>query len=205
LPIADITEDIVIYKDGGAALVMESTSLNFGLLSGREQQAIIAAYAALLNSLSFSIQIHIRSEKKDISTYLNYLDSYSKNIQNAKLASVMASYRKFITDTVKKKNVLGKRFFVVIPFSPLELGISTSVLSLAKNKEPLPYPKSYVIKKAKVSLYPKRDHMVRQAKRLGIIFRQLSTDEMVKLYYHIFNPETPIAQSPQPTVNMNYE
>jgi hypothetical protein len=41
LPIADITNDVVIYKDGGAALVMESTSLNFGLLSEKEQAAVI--------------------------------------------------------------------------------------------------------------------------------------------------------------------
>jgi hypothetical protein len=52
LPIADITNDIVVYKDGGAALVMESTSLNFGLLSEKEQQAVIAAYAAMINHFS---------------------------------------------------------------------------------------------------------------------------------------------------------
>ena len=191
LPIADITEDIVIYKDGGAALVMESTSLNFGLLSEKEQQAIIVAYAALINSLSFSIQILVRSERKDISTYLHYLDGYAQKIQNQQLAKVMASYRQFITETVKKKNVLGKRFFMVIPFSPLELGISKSVMSVAKSSGPLPYSKSYVIKKAKVALYPKRDHLMRQARRLGISLHQLTTDEMIKLFFHIYNPEVP--------------
>ena len=191
LPIADITEDIVVYKDGGAALIMESTSLNFGLLSEKEQQAIIVAYAALINSLSFPIQILIRSERKDISTYLHYLDGYAQKIQNPQLTKVMASYRKFITETVKKKNVLGKRFFMVIPFSPLELGISKSVLSVTKRKGPLPYPKSYVIKKAKVSLYPKRDHLVRQGRRLGITLRQLNTEEMIKLFFHIYNPAIP--------------
>ena len=70
LPISDITDDIVLYKDGGAALVMESTSLNFSLLSEKEQEAVIAAYAALLNSLSFAIQIVIRTQRKDISNYL---------------------------------------------------------------------------------------------------------------------------------------
>ena len=33
VPIADIVDDIVLYKDGGAAVVMETSSLNFGLLS----------------------------------------------------------------------------------------------------------------------------------------------------------------------------
>lgn len=191
LPIADITEDIMVYKDGGAAIVMESTSLNFGLLSEKEQEAVIVAYAALINSLSFSIQIVVRSERKNIGSYMSYLATYRQKATNPKLVSLMDSYRDFILDTVKKKNVLGKRFFIIIPFSPLELGVAKSALSLAKRKGPLPYTKSYVVKKAKISLYPKRDHLIRQARRLGLTLTQLSTDELVKLMFHIYNPEKP--------------
>lgn len=191
LPIADITDDIVLYKDGGAAIVMESTSLNFGLLSEKEQQAVIAAYAALLNSLSFSIQIVVRSKRKDIGKYMEGLEEAGKNIQNPKLQNIMASYKNFISETIKKKNVLGKKFYVVIPFSPLELGVTKSFLSTTRGKGPLPFPKSYVIKKAKVSLYPKRDHVVRQAGRLGLQLNQLSTSEIMQLFYDIYNPEKP--------------
>ena len=79
LPIADITNDIVVYRDGGAALVMESTSLNFSLLSEKEQEAVIAAYAAMINSLTFSIQIVVITQKKDITSYLTFLDEQAKN------------------------------------------------------------------------------------------------------------------------------
>lgn len=199
IPVADITEDIVLYKDGGAAIVLESTSLNFGLLSEKEQQAVIAAYAALLNSLSFPIQIVVRSQRKDISTYINRLDEAKEKIQNEKLASLMDSYKNFISETIKKKNVLGKRFYIVIPFSPLELGVTKSFLSTTKGKKPLPFPKSYVVKKAKVSLYPKRDHFVRQAKRLGIQLRQLSTQELINLFYNIYNPEPPATKKDDAT------
>ena len=78
LPIAEITDGIVIYKNGGAALIMESTSLNFGLLSEREQIAVIASYAGLLNSFNFPVQIVIRSQKKDISNYMVYLEEAQK-------------------------------------------------------------------------------------------------------------------------------
>ncbi|HTK03747.1 MAG TPA: hypothetical protein VL401_03215, partial [Alphaproteobacteria bacterium] len=88
LPIADITNDVVVYKDGGAALVMESTSLNFGLLSEKEQSAVIAAYAAMINSLSFSIQIMVRTQRKDISNYINYLDEEAKKITHPLLAKL---------------------------------------------------------------------------------------------------------------------
>jgi len=191
LPVADITEDIVLYKDGSAAIVMETTSLNFGLLSEKEQQAVIAAYAALLNSLSFSIQIVVRSERKDISIYMDYLDESAKKITNPKLALIMQDYKAFVSETIKKKNVLGKRFYVVLPFSALELGVTKSFLSTTKRSGPLPFPKTYVVKKAKVSLYPKRDHLMRQGGRLGIQMRQLSTNELIELFYKIFNPEKP--------------
>ena len=191
VPIADITEDIVVFKDGGASLVLESSSLNFSLLSEKEQQAVIIAYGALLNSLSFPIQIVVRSQIKDISKYLDYLAEARAKIQNPKLLATIDSYRKFITETVKKTNVLGKNFYIVIPFSPLELGVGKSAAALTKKKGPLPFPKSLVVKKAKVSLYPKRDHLIRQAARLGLRLRQLTTEELVLLYYNLFNAAPP--------------
>lgn len=201
IPIADITEDIALFKDGGAALVMESTSLNFGLLSEKEQEAVIAAYAALLNSLSFSIQIVVRTIRKDISSYIKFVDEAAKKVTNQKLVILITSYKKFITDSIKKKNVLGKKFYIVIPFSPLELGVAKSIVSLAKTKGPLPFPKSYVIKKAKIILYPRRDHLIRQAGRLGIKLNQLSTKEIFELFYNINNPQLPGIKKEESEVN----
>lgn len=204
LPIADITNDIVIYKDGGAALIMESTSLNFGLLSEKEQEAVIAAYAAMINSLSFSIQIVVLTQKKDISSYLNYLNEQSQKITHPLLAKLMQDYKSFITDSVKKRNVLGKRFFVVLYLSPLELGVTKSVAVVTKRSGPLPFTESFVIKKAKITLYPRRDHLIRQAGRLGIKFKQLATPELINLFYTIYNPEKPaVKKEPEVILDQN--
>lgn len=191
MPIADISDDMILFKDGGAAIVMETTSLNFGLLSEKEQQAVVYSYAALLNSLSFSIQILVRSQRKDISNYLAYLTEASTRISNPKLQVVMSSYRSFIGEIVKKKNVLGKRFFIILPFSPLELGAGKSISTLAK-KGPLPFPKSYIVKKAQIGLFPKRDHLVRQAGRLSIKLTQLNTNQLIELMYDYYNPAAPV-------------
>ncbi len=204
LPIADITNDIVLFKDGGAALVMESTSLNFGLLSEREQSAVIAAYAAMINSLSFSVQIVVRTQRKDISAYLDFLDEEAKKISQPLLAALMQSYRSFITESVKKKTILGKRFFVVLYLSPLELGVGKSVAAITKGAKPLPFTKSYVVKKAKITLYPRRDHLTRQAGRLGLKFRQLSTQELIDLYFAVYNPEKPAVKK-EPEVVLEHK
>lgn len=190
LPVADIVDDLAVYKDGGAALVLESTSLNFGLLSEREQQAVIAAYSALLNSLSFSVQIVIRSKRKDISAYMKSLDEAAQRITNPKLTYLMRGYQTFVSDIIKKKNVLEKKFFIVLPFSPLELGVTKSFVATTKRGKTLPFSEDYVIRKAKVALYPKRDHIMRQAGRLGLKLRQLSSNQLVELFYQIYNPST---------------
>ncbi len=205
LPISDISNDIVLYKDGGAALIMESTSLNFGLLSEKEQQAVIAAYAAMINSLSFSIQIVVRTQRKDISSYINFLDTQAQKLTHPLLQKLMANYKSFILESVKKKNVLGKRFYVVLYLSPLELGVVKSIASVTKKKSStLPFPKSYVIKKAKITLYPRRDHLIRQAGRLGIKFKQLTTPELVDLFYAIYNPEPPAVKK-EPEVVLEHK
>ena len=191
LPIADITEDLVILKNGGAALIMESSSLNFSLLSEKEQQAVIYSYAALLNSLSFPIQIMIRSQLKDISKYMNYIEKAREKIANPKLALFMAKYKDFIQETIKRKNVLGKTFYIIIPFSPYEMGIVKSASIITKKETKLPFSKQYLIKKAKISLNPKRDHIIRQGRRLGLTIKQLTTTQLIDLFYNVFNSEPP--------------
>lgn len=189
LLVADITEDIILTKEGGAALVLRTSALNFSLLSEKEQSAIIYAYAALLNSLSFPIQVLIRSQKKDVSQYLEYLKEKEAGINNPKLKDLMSSYRDFVSSVVKKRNVLEKEFYIVIPFSPFELGVSfkgfVDILP-AKKKRKVPFPKEYVVKKAKTVLYPRRDHVVRQSGRLGIKVRQLTTEELADLFLDIY-------------------
>ena len=192
IPIADIVDDMILLKDGGAAIVFESTSLNFSLLSEKEQEAVITAYAALLNSLSFSIQILIRSQRKDISSYILYLDESLAKLTNPLLHRLMLGYKTFITETIKKRNVLSKKFYLIIPFSALELGVTKSILTLTKRKGPLPFSKSYVFKKAKTVLYPKRDHLVRQAGRLGLRLKQLTNPELIEIFYDIYNPRPQI-------------
>ncbi|MBI3282777.1 hypothetical protein HYZ70_01740, partial [Candidatus Curtissbacteria bacterium] len=64
LDIYTIKDHLVFLKDGSVALVLQTTAINFSLLSEEEQDATIYAYSALINSLSFSIQILIRSSRK---------------------------------------------------------------------------------------------------------------------------------------------
>lgn len=195
LPIYDIQENLVVLKNGGAAMVIETSAVNFGLLSEQEQDAIIYAYAALLNSLNFPIQILIRSSRKDISAYLQLLEDAAKKQNSERKRRWITAYRTFIADTVQRRNVLDKKFYVVIPFTPLELGtvssLGKSIVSSIKPTAPpkrLPASLSDILKKATLALIPKRDHIMRQLERIGLTARQLTNQELLSLLYQTYNP-----------------
>lgn len=188
--IEDIDHDIVMFVDGSCAMTITTTAVNFGLLSEKEQEAIIYAYAGLLNSLSFPVQIVVRSQHKDISSYLKLLEEQEKRQKNPKLVKSISDYRAFVAATVKEKDVLDKKFYIVIPFSSLELGVSTKVLFGSK-KHGLPYDKAYIYDKALTVLTPKRDHILRLLTRLGLRGRQVTSEQLVRLFFSIYNPGTP--------------
>lgn len=189
--IEDISNDIVMFADGSCAIVLSTTAVNFGLLSEKEQEGLIYAYASLLNSLTFPIQVLIRTQQKDISSYLELLKEQEQKQKNPKLANSISKYRTFVEQTVKERNVLDKKFYVVIPFSSLEIGVSTNVLFGSK-KRGLPYPKEFIYDKATLVLSPKKDQLVRLLGRLGLRSEQLSTQQLMKLFFSIYNPGTPV-------------
>lgn len=205
LPIEDIVDGVVILKDGSCAAVLQTSSVNFDLLSEREQEAMVFAYGGILNSLNFPVQIVIYSTTKDVSFYLNNLKKIEEGQNNPLLKERISFYRKFIEETVKKNDVLSKSFYVVVPFSILELGIKSMSSQMfggmpmltKKTPKDLPFSKDYILEKAKASLEPKKDHLSRLFSRLGLEVRALNTKELIELFYRIYNEETEANQKIQ--------
>ncbi len=192
--IEDIDRDIVMFRDGSCALVIATTAVNFGLLSEREQESMIYSYAGLLNSLSFPIQIIVRSQHKDITHYLKLLEIQEAQQKSPKLAKSIHDYRMFVASTVKEKDVLDKKFYIAIPFSSLELGVSTSVLFGSK-KRGLPYPKEHIFERALIVLAPKADQILRLLGRLGLGGRQMTTDQLIRYFFLAYNPDSPALEA----------
>lgn len=168
-------------KDFSASTVIKVGAVNFWLLSAEEQSSIIYSYAGLINSLSFPVQIVILSKKMDISSYLEYLESMIHSNGDDLIKKRLESYKEFIKTIVKKNSVLEKNFYFVVPFSPLELGISGAKSGLKKE---------YVIARAKTSLYPKRDHLLRLLAKIGLRATVMQKQELTELFYNLYNPST---------------
>src|SRR3989344_4182396 len=113
LDIEDIRNDLVILKDGSCCLILQTTAVNFSLLSEGEQDATIYAYAGMLSSLTFPVQILIHSQKKNIQSYLALLNTQEQKIKNPLLKGQLVKYRDFITQTVKENDVLDKKYYII--------------------------------------------------------------------------------------------
>src|SRR3989338_8385058 len=187
LEIEDVLEDVVLLRSGAAALVIETSAVNFGMLSEEEKDSLIYAYASLLNSLSFPLQVVILSKSMDISSYIELVTQTEEKQPNQLIKDRLKNYREFILSIIKENKVLEKKFYLVIPFSTLELGIKSSFNVSGGNKK-LPFSKDYILSRAKTALFPKRDHLMRQLGRIWLKGRQLNTQELVELFYNIYNP-----------------
>ena len=191
LDIYTIKDHLVYLKDGSVALVLKTTAINFNLLSEEEQDATIYAYAALLNSLSFPIQILIRSQRKNITDYLDRLDQRIQVTSSQKIKESIINYCQFVKSLVKENQVLEKKFYIVIPFSTIELGLTAKSFNpFAKDTQKPPFELDHITEKASLALYPRRDHLIRQFARLGLSVKQLTTTELTNLFHHAYNPNS---------------
>jgi hypothetical protein len=106
LDVYDIVNDMVLLKDGTAAVILQIGTMNFSLLAEQEQDAVIFTYGSLLNSLNYPIQINIQSQTKDATKYLRLLDEQIKKASSDRKAILIRQYRDFVATLIRERNVL---------------------------------------------------------------------------------------------------
>ena len=163
IEIQNIVDNVVLLSGGFAALIIEVQATNFALLSKEEQDVRVLSYSSLLNSLSFPIQVFIRSKKIDISSYLRQLDDQVIKSQNQLLRPQIKLYKDFVQDLVKVNTVLDKKFYIAIPYSSLEGG------------------------SAKSKLMSKAESLHAMLLRMNLPAKTLGEPELVKLFHEIYN------------------
>jgi hypothetical protein len=194
LEVKDIIDDLILTKTGSVALVVQTTAVNFDLLSEYEQENKIYAFAGLLNSLNFHIQILIRTNRIDITKYIDYLKAQNSKPMTEGLKHQLNVYTHFIENLIVQNDVLDKKFYIVIPYNPAgEVSLLNSLDSFNKEKEAarlkeLEELKYKVIEQGAIFLAPKRDHVLKQLNRMGLLGHQLTNNELMELFYDIYNP-----------------
>lgn len=177
--IIDIVDNIVVLEGGYACVIIELTATNFALLSRQEQDAKVYAYAGLLNSLNFPIQVLVRNKRVDITSYINQLEDSERRTTNAQLRDQIEQYKVFVNEMVTVNVVLNKQFYIVISYSSLEGGISSIAPGGAQ--------KDAFVEAARKTLLTKAESIHGQLNQLAASAKLLNREELIKLFYDIYN------------------
>ncbi len=187
VPINEIREGIMILKDGSMRAVVLATSINFALKSTEEQESVIYQFQNFLNSLDFSVQIYIQSRKLDIRPYIALLEDRQK-AQNSDLMKMQISeYIMFIRGLTEGSNIMTKSFFLVIPYNTAANPTKGLANILNKNKENIEN-KNDEFEEIKNQLEQRVSVVEQGLARCGVKVARLGSEELVELFYRIFNP-----------------
>lgn len=188
VPVSDIHDDVVILKDGQMCMVLLATSINFALKSADEQQAILSQFQSFLNSIDFSMQIYIQSRRLDIRPYLAVLKEREALQDNDLMRIQLREYMEFVSTFTTQVDIMTKNFFVVVPYTPLTLEVKgfSRFLKPSADKKDRETGKFF---EDRTQLEQRISVVEQGLGRIGIRTAPLGTEELVELFYHIFNPE----------------
>lgn len=190
VPLRDIKDNVVITKTGQMNMVLLASSINFALKSVDEQEAILRQFQSFLNTIDFSLQIYVQSRRLNIQPYLDLLLAREDKQDNDLMKIQLREYIQFIKTFTNEVEVMTKSFFVVIPYTPVSANLQGN---LSGFKELLGGKKNVYFDDKNFA-----EHKLQLEQRVALVEQGLSAigvrtillqdEELVELYYHIFNP-----------------
>jgi len=176
--IKEVKEGILILSDNRYRSILATSSVNFELQSEEEQDVIVDAFQAFLNSLTVPIQILIRVRELDIDHYLEDFQAKLIDEKEPIYKEQLKNYSEFIRKLVSGNKILSRRFYLVIPHD------NKTKFDFATAKEQLMLEQEIIIK---------------GLEKIGMTAKQLTSLEVLDLFYSFYRPEQakiqPLAQA----------
>jgi len=183
-----ISDGVVYLKGGKMRKVVIVSGVNFDLKSGDEQNIILAGFQNFLNTLDFSVQFFVHSRKMNVDNYIEKVEKRKEGEKNELLKIQIGEYLNFIKSFVDENSIISKSFFVVIPYDSGEIIQQTKGLlsffkkSDAKSKEENREERIQ-------QLNYRTEDVVSGLRQMGLRAVPLEDEELVELYYNLYNPE----------------
>lgn len=167
IAIKGVRDGVLMLPDNQYRVVLQVSALNFELKSEQEQDAIIDTYENFLNSLGTNLQILIRTREIDMDKYLEDLTERLKDENEAIYQKQLKNYDEFIRSLIANNKILTRHFYLIIPY----VASSKADFELVQEQ-----------------LNLKTDIVSKGMTRLGMHARQLSSLEVLDLFYSFYNP-----------------
>ncbi len=190
VPVRDIRDNVVILKNGQMCMVLLASSINFALKSLDEQQAILGQFQSFLNTLDFSLQFYVQSRRLNIQPYLDQLLEREPLQDNDLMRIQLREYMEFIKTFTNEVDVMSKNFFIVVPYTPTQIDFTGNIGAVFGRKRDLAIEETKV-EENRLQLEQRVALVEQGLGRIGIRTVTLQNEELVELYYHIFNPGDP--------------
>ena len=201
VPIERIRDGVIILKTGELRAVLITNSLNLSLKSEDEQQAVLVQFQNFLNSLDFSIQFFIESRRLNIKPYIELLQERSKEVKEDLLKIQIHEYIGFITKFTEESNIMTKHFFITVPYFQSgqnnSSNTSSSLLSFGESSGSSFNENQNSFEASRIQLEQRISTVLQGLSRFGLRGQQLGTEEVVELFYKLFNPSEQNREAPK--------
>lgn len=183
----------VILKGGSLRKILLVSGINFALKSEDDKNIILGAYQEFINALDFSLQIIVHSRRLNIQGYLDGMVKRRETETNELLREQINEYCEFIKSFVEQSDIMGKSFFVVVPYDRVVLpsagGILGSIPFFGKKKgtaETAQEGKS--LDEAVAQVNQRADQVSAGLAGIGLRAVALNNEELIELFYNLYNP-----------------
>jgi hypothetical protein len=191
--IRDIKNGVVILKSGQICKILLASSINFALKSRDEQQAILFQFQNFLNTLDFSLQIYVQSRRLNIEPYLANLRALESQQYSDLMRVQLREYIEFIRTFTTEVDVMSKNFFVVIPYTAPKLDFKKSFSSMLSQGRAV---ETNTLEEQRLQLEQRQSVVEQGLNRIGVRTISLKDEELVELFYHIYNPSDVTGSAP---------
>lgn len=193
VPIKEVRDGIIILKDGSLRAMVMASSINLALKSQDEQVAIIGQFQNFLNSLEFTVQFFVESRDLDIRPYIALLEERYAATLDELMKIQIREYIAFIKDFTERANIMTKNFFIVVPYDPALIARGGGVAGAVGSLLPGGNIQATVLTDEQFEQYrtqiEERLAVIEQGLvRTGVRVVTLGTEEIIELFYKLFNP-----------------
>ncbi|MCA9308904.1 TraC family protein [Candidatus Saccharibacteria bacterium] len=167
IAIKGVRDGILILPNNQYRAVLQVSALNFELKSEEEQDAIIDTYESFLNSVGTSLQILIRTREIDMDKYLEDLTERLDGEAEPVYRDQLKNYDEFIRSLITSNKILTRHFYLIVPY-------------VAGKKT------DFELVQEQLNL--KLDIVAKGMTRIGMHTRELSSLEILDLFYSFYSP-----------------
>lgn len=170
IQIKKVVDNILVLPNQEYRIILETSSVNFELMSEEEQDVMIDSFQNFLNALPCQIQILVRVREIDIDKYVEDIARSKDKEKEPVYKKQIESYSAFVKKLVSGNSILSRRFYIVIPYHNSE-----------KNED---------WKLIKEHLNLNRDIVIKGLERMQMKAKTLTSLEVINLFYTFYNPES---------------